>query len=133
MKILFVYPYLISWGGVEKHILELAQALLQRGIFSIILSFSIDKKTFTVIPPAGYKKEDAEDIKRRSIIYLREFSGIKFYNIEIGNQVLPVSLLPGKLRDILAFQISSTIFSNAIYRIIKDEKLTSYTLLNLSQ
>jgi hypothetical protein len=56
-NILVVYHYLISWGGVEKHIFELADFLQFRlNKKTYILSLYPDKTLEEIMPPEGYKK-----------------------------------------------------------------------------
>ena len=57
MNILLVYQYMFPWGGVEKHMLELADYLkdiYHQNVF--ILTFKIDRTLLEVLPPEGYKR-----------------------------------------------------------------------------
>jgi len=57
MNILIVYQYMFPWGGVEKHMLELADHLkdiYHHNVF--ILTFKTDQTLLEVLPPEGYKR-----------------------------------------------------------------------------
>lgn len=67
-NILIAYHYLIPWGGVEKHILELAD-FLQFGLNekTYVLSLYPDKTLEEIMPPGGYKKLPYENLYKEYI------------------------------------------------------------------
>jgi len=57
VNVLIVYQYMFPWGGVEKHILELADYLKDVYHYNVfILTFKPDQTLLEVLPPEGYKK-----------------------------------------------------------------------------
>ena len=93
-NILIVYHYLIPWGGVEKHILELADFLQSRlNKKTYILSLYPDKTLEEIMPPGGYKELPYENL------YKEYINLSKKYNIILLK--LPTILLKTKyLRNI---------------------------------
>ena len=115
-NILIVYHYLIPWGGVEKHILELADFLQFRlKMKTYILSLYPDKTLEEVMPPEGYKDLPYENI-------YKEYNNIsRKYNIFLLK--LPSILLKIKyLRNVITIIIIFLLYRN-ILSIIKKNNI----------
>jgi glycosyltransferase involved in cell wall biosynthesis len=111
-NILVVYHYLIPWGGVEKHILELADFLqIKLKMETYILSLYPDKTLEDVMPPEGFKDLPYENI-------YKEYKNIsRKYNIFFTK--LPSVLLKFKyLRNIITIIVIFLLYRN-ILSIIK--------------
>ena len=76
-NILIVYHYLIPWGGVEKHILELADFLQFRlNKKTYILSLYPDKTLEEIMPPEGYNKLPYENLYKEYINLSKKYKVI---------------------------------------------------------
>jgi len=108
-NILIVYHYLIPWGGVEKHILELADFLQFRlKMKTYILSLYPDKTLEEVMPPEGYKDLPYENIYKEYNYISRKYN---IFLLKLPSILLKIKYLRNVITIIIIFLLYRNILS----------------------
>jgi len=115
-NILIIYHYLIPWGGVEKHILELADFLQFRlKMKTYILSLYPDKTLDEIMPPEGYKKLPYEKLYKEYTNLSRKYS---IFLLELPSILLKIKYL----RNVITIMIIFLLYRN-ILSIVKQNNI----------
>jgi len=108
-NILIVYHYLIPWGGVEKHILELADFLqIRLKMKTYILSLYPDKTLEEVMPPEGYKDLPYEKIYKEYKNISKKYA---IFLIKLPSILLKIKYLRNVITIIIIFLLYRNILS----------------------
>jgi glycosyltransferase involved in cell wall biosynthesis len=108
-NILIVYHYLIPWGGVEKHILELTDFLQFRlKMKTYILSLYPDETLDEIMPPEGYKKLPYEKIYKEYVNLSKKYNIIL---LKIPSTLLKIKYLRNIVTIIIIFILYRKILS----------------------